>query len=411
LKFRTGQPRGGSSDNNDNTNKAKAIMAGTDTKKTKTKKRPGVEAGMKLVMLDDVDTWVKIEEQCKSVIESIPKLRQYEDVLRQYASADPQKESFSKVRQAELRVAEACFFRCRTNLAAARVAHDTVAPTSLLCSLKIFPRCISYISQEELDHIVLWKHSVGKNRIYNVKYLNSNTDQEVRTQSRRAIAVAKGIDLAECFEETTPPSSKRSNKKGGGGGSDGDDDNDNGSSSDGGDNSDGGLNDTGRAAVQEAIGELGKLKGVGPATASAVLTLIRPDVFCYLYDEVIDCFEPQRDYKMANYLRVNNRCLQLARTLGDGWTTSRVAKTIWTAARYLAVNGVDLTDGVVVKGGVHGAGNGDDGDGNDDDDDGDIDEEEDEVEDDDDDNGNNAGRRGQQEQRSSSDAKRQRRAG
>ena len=107
--------------------------------------------------------------------------------------------------------------------------------------------------------------------------------------------------------------------------------------------SDGSLSALGRQSVQKAIGELIKLKGVGPATASAVLTLIRPDLFIYLYDEVIDCFEPKRDYKISNYLRVNSRCLQIAKTLGSTWTPHRVAKTIWTAARFLALNGEDLS--------------------------------------------------------------------
>lgn len=46
--------------------------------------------------------------------------------------------------------------------------------------------------------------------------------------------------------------------------------------------------------TQEALEHLTVLKGVGPATASAFLCLARPDVFCYMYDEVIDCFENKR---------------------------------------------------------------------------------------------------------------------
>lgn len=209
---------------------------------------------MNLVSLDNVRTWEKVEEHCKDVIDSIPNLKAYELALEQLGSS---KEFFSKA---------------------------------------------------ELDQIVLWKHTVGKNRIYNVKYLNANKDESIKKHSRAAITLAANIDLAKCLEK------------------------------------DGSLSQNGRTAIQEAIGELGKLKGVGPATASAILTLVRPDVFCYLYDEVIDCFEPQRDYKISNYLRVNSRCLQLARTLGGDWTTSRVAKTIWTAARFLAINGEDLTE-------------------------------------------------------------------
>ena len=218
------------------------------------KKRPGSQAGMNLVALDDPQTWERVEGHCADIIESIPNLKKYEKSLE------------------PLRTAKECF------------------------------------TKAELDTVVLWKHTVGKNRIYNVKYLNSNTDQSVQDNSRAAIALALSINADDCLEA-----------------------------------SDGSLSVAGRKAIQEAMGELGKLKGVGPATASAVLTLVRPDMFCYLYDEVIDCFEPQRDYKISNYLRVNSRCLQIAKTLGAGWTPSRVAKTIWTAARFLAANGEDLS--------------------------------------------------------------------
>lgn len=202
-----------------------------------------------LVQLNDPRTWDRVEESCAELIDKVPNLKQYE-----------------------------------RNLEALGTAKE-------------------YFTKPELDAVVLWKHTVGKNRIYNVKYLNTNTDASVQEHSRAAIALALCMNMEECQE------------------------------------SDGSLSVAGRKAMQECIGELGKLKGVGPATASAVLTLVRPDMFCYLYDEVIDCFEPQRDYKISNYLRVNSRCLQIAKTLGGSWTSSRVAKTIWTAARFLAAKG------------------------------------------------------------------------
>ena len=46
---------------------------------------------------------------------------------------------------------------------------------------------------------------------------------------------------------------------------------------------------------------------------------------------------------MAQYLRVDERCHEIAQKLD--WTTARVAKAIWTACRYLANTGKDLTDG------------------------------------------------------------------
>jgi hypothetical protein len=218
-----------------------------------TKKRAGVQAGMNLVALDDeVLAWETVEHHYDDVTRSIPNLLERERALEHM----PSLEEFSK---------------------------------------------------EHLDQIVSWKHTVGKNRVYNIKLVNANADHLVKKHSRAAINMAQSIRLEDCVDQ------------------------------------DGSLSPTGRTAIQSAIGELTQLRGVGPATASAILTLVRPDVFCYMYDEVIDCFLPQRDYKIGNYLDVNSRCLQLAQKLGAGWNTSRVARTIWTAARFLAIHGRDLT--------------------------------------------------------------------
>jgi hypothetical protein len=46
---------------------------------------------------------------------------------------------------------------------------------------------------------------------------------------------------------------------------------------------------------------------------------------------------------MAQYLRVNERCHEIAQKLD--WTTARVAKVIWTACRYHAIKGKNLSDG------------------------------------------------------------------
>jgi hypothetical protein len=75
-----------------------------------------------------------------------------------------------------------------------------------------------------------------------------------------------------------------------------------------------------------------------------MLSIVRPDIFCYMYDEAVDCFEPKRTYTISNYLGVNSRCLENAKHLGEGWTTNRVAKTIWTAARFMAIKEKDLTE-------------------------------------------------------------------
>jgi hypothetical protein len=201
------------------------------------KKRAGWQAVDNLVALDDVRKWVKVEKHWDETIRLVPRLREHQSALEEMGSV---KEFFTK---------------------------------------------------DELDKIVLWKHTVGKTRI-----------------SRIAISLAMKIQLDECLDEN------------------------------------GVLTAKGKKSIQDAIVALTKnVKGVGPATASAMLTIVRPDIFCYMYDEAVDCFEAKRSYTISNYLGVNTRCLEKANSLGEGWTTNRVAKTIWTAARFLAVNEKDLT--------------------------------------------------------------------
>lgn len=143
----------------------------------------------------------------------------------------------------------------------------------------------NYITKQELLSVVSWKFSVGKPRHALMKHLRSNTEASVREHSAAAIAKAKSS--AEADTEST----------------------------------------------KKALEELINLKGVGPATASAVLTLLQPNLFAYMYDEVIECFLPKRTYTLSTYLTLNTNCIKLANILGDRWTASRVATALWTAAR------------------------------------------------------------------------------
>lgn len=151
------------------------------------------------------------------------------------------------------------------------------------------------ITKEELLSIVRWKFSVGKPRHALMKHLTSNTEISVREHSKFSIAKAR------CSTEADLESAKK--------------------------------------AMEDFI----NLKGVGPATASALLTLVRPDVFAYMYDEVIDCFLPKRTYTLKTYMTLNNDCIKIARHLGDGWNASRVATALWIAARVKAYKLEDHT--------------------------------------------------------------------
>lgn len=95
--------------------------------------------------------------------------------------------------------------------------------------------------------------------------------------------------------------------------------------------------DTSGGDIQAAINELAILRGVGVATASAILSLYRPDRLVFMDDEVIEClYDGKREYTMKIYHDINNKCLQLSETLGDGWTPRKIGQALWTAARLSA---------------------------------------------------------------------------
>lgn len=151
------------------------------------------------------------------------------------------------------------------------------------------------ITKEELFKVVDWKFKVGKPRNALMKLLRSNTEASVIEHSSSAIEKAR---------RTTG---------------------------------------TKMDLVKNALENLIKLNGVGPATASAILVLVQPDTFAYMYDEVIECFLPKRTYTLKTYISVNECCHEIASKLGNGWTPSRVARTLWIAARANAYNLHDHT--------------------------------------------------------------------
>ncbi|KAL3816348.1 hypothetical protein ACHAXA_011448 [Cyclostephanos tholiformis] len=215
-----------------------------------------------------------------------------------------------------------------------------------------------------LDVIVEWKFLKGKPRNALRPLLRSNSDSSVVSASRRAFAAADGI--------ITTPTTMDVDIVGDGGSGD--------SGGHRRDNDDDGS--TRGEMIANAVNCMCEIRGVGPATASAVLCLYRPDVFAYMDDEVIEClYDGRRGYTLGIYKEVNRRCTEIACQLneaagmkerkkgcgdsegsfspsssssgGGGWTPCKVGKALWSVATMSAYgderglstifNGVDAT--------------------------------------------------------------------
>ncbi|CAK9190160.1 unnamed protein product [Sphagnum troendelagicum] len=142
----------------------------------------------------------------------------------------------------------------------------------------------AYITQEELTKIMQWKLSRGKWRSRLLNFVANLSDDDVRTASRKAFAALPNL--------------------------------------------------------KEAIAHLSTLKGVGPATASAVLAAHTPSIVPFMSDEaMVAALGGVKDYSMKVYLlfaeklQVKSKELQQS---GDAeleqFTASDVERALWSSA-------------------------------------------------------------------------------
>jgi hypothetical protein len=139
------------------------------------------------------------------------------------------------------------------------------------------------ITLDELIRVVEWKMHRGVYRARNLVLVRSNSPAEVETASR------------EAFEAAPHPT--------------------------------------------RPIARLAKLKGVGPATASAVLAAVRPDAYPFFDDVVADAIPEfgRVDFTLKTYARYAERLVERSALLGVGcptvrWTPHAVGQALWTAA-------------------------------------------------------------------------------
>jgi hypothetical protein len=153
------------------------------------------------------------------------------------------------------------------------------------------------MSQQDLFQVVNWKFGKGKKRNALWKHLKANEEDFIKECTRTSLQKALRIEDA-----------------------------------------------ADQVLIRETINDLTELKGVGPATASAILSFVRPDIYTFMDDEIIEALHPgKRDYTLKTYMEVNDKCLALANGLGNDWNVRKVGYTLWTAARIYTSGGADLT--------------------------------------------------------------------
>ncbi|KAK7291035.1 hypothetical protein RIF29_05890 [Crotalaria pallida] len=88
--------------------------------------------------------------------------------------------------------------------------------------------------------------------------------------------------------------------------------------------------------ISKAISELTVLKGVGPATASAVLAAFAPELVPFMSDEaMVAALGNSKDYTLKQYLRFADKLQMKAKELrseGVSFTPSDVERALWSYA-------------------------------------------------------------------------------
>lgn len=85
--------------------------------------------------------------------------------------------------------------------------------------------------------------------------------------------------------------------------------------------------------IAEAFSILTSLHGVGPATASLILSIFLPDTVPFMSDEAMDAaIGLPRCYTTVQYRKLCHALTEKAKNLGNEWTIEMVEKSLFTAA-------------------------------------------------------------------------------
>ena len=134
-----------------------------------------------------------------------------------------------------------------------------------------------YISQKQLSDVMKWKLKTGKWRPNLQKFVDALKDSEVKAASALSLKSLKSGDL------------------------------------------------------KAALKELCVLKGVGPATATAVLSAAVPSRCAFMSDEALLAVLKSKNYTVVEALELARKCSDHAKLLGAGWTANSVQRAVWAS--------------------------------------------------------------------------------
>ncbi len=139
-------------------------------------------------------------------------------------------------------------------------------------------RVPSFVTRAELVEVVRWKMKRGEWRARNLSLVQGNSDERVRAASTAA------------FEAVPHP--------------------------------------------RQPLAILSQLDGVGPATASAVLLALRPELYPF-FDDLVARSVPSLDepkFTLPYYLRYAEALQARAASLAEDWSAHAVGQALWAAA-------------------------------------------------------------------------------
>ena len=87
------------------------------------------------------------------------------------------------------------------------------------------------------------------------------------------------------------------------------------------------MQESGESGVKSAAEHLCALRGIGPATASAVLSFLFPDHVAFMADEPLEVCLGKRDYSMRAFLRFQEAIREMAETVD--LSVADVSSALW----------------------------------------------------------------------------------